>query len=291
MISKREFSLLRLLAGVFVVIGLLTLGGYVYLLITARHLDPWGSFSLPVAAQIAPFLGASVGAFFTAAGTLLIFDNLRQSRKNFARSQFEDVLFHLLNHQRHIRLEIKTEVYKLPTPTDSAPTSDKSDASSLTSEDSGTNFFDELASQITIAFEKLPDQNREQLVGTYHRFFTVHNSDLGHYFRHLYHIVRFIKEDEFTWSRKRNRADVRLRYLRIVRAQLSNSELVVLALNGMTNQGAKFKELVENFELLKNLNPEDDMPEDIQKRVPGISILRSEYQHLDRALAEDVAKR
>lgn len=72
-------------------------------------------------------------------------------------------------------------------------------------------------------------------------------SKFGHYFRNLYHIVKFIDEDEIEDKNK---------YIGILRAQLSNYEQAFLFYNCLTSKGSGFKPLVEKFSLLENMNYE-----------------------------------
>jgi hypothetical protein len=72
--------------------------------------------------------------------------------------------------------------------------------------------------------------------------------DLGHYFRNLYNLVKFVHTAEV--SNKKF-------YANLVRAQLSNQELQMLFYNCLSPNGSeKFKPLIEEYALLKNL-PED----------------------------------
>lgn len=91
----------------------------------------------------------------------------------------------------------------------------------------------------------------------YRKYYDKHQSDLGHYFRNLYHIIKFI-----------NNADIfeKGRYTSLVRAQLSNDELVLLFYNSITPYGSeKFKPLIEKYHLLKNLNLETLINKDKHK--------------------------
>ena len=67
---------------------------------------------------------------------------------------------------------------------------------------------------------------------------------LGHYFRQLYHIVLFVHSSE---------VQKKQRYADFIQAQLNNDELVLLAYNGLSKHGGKFKPLIEEFGLLENL--------------------------------------
>jgi hypothetical protein len=80
---------------------------------------------------------------------------------------------------------------------------------------------------------------------------------LGHYFRNLYRIIKFFDQSSIVDKKF---------YTDIVRAQISNQELMLLFYNCLSAHGIeKFKPLVEKYSLLNNLppteliNPEKDM--------------------------------
>lgn len=79
----------------------------------------------------------------------------------------------------------------------------------------------------------------------YGKFFEDAESEVGHYFRHLYHLIKIIKSSGVENPRQ---------YTNLVRAQLSSYELLLLFYNGLADTGRdKFKPLIEEFSLLKNL--------------------------------------
>ena len=86
----------------------------------------------------------------------------------------------------------------------------------------------------------------------YASFFEMHQDSLGHYFRNLYHVIKFVdrssldaKEGEF--------------YTHLVRAQMSSDELLLLFYNCHGSFGReKFYPLVVKYALLKNM-PQDDL--------------------------------
>ena len=85
-------------------------------------------------------------------------------------------------------------------------------------------------------------------VTKYEMFYQEHQSDLGHYFRNLYHIIKFVRDSDVSDKR---------RYTSLVRATLSQSELALLFYNCLSGNGEeRFKPLVQQFGLLKNLNLE-----------------------------------
>lgn len=80
---------------------------------------------------------------------------------------------------------------------------------------------------------------------TYQEFFCSYQADLGHYFRNLYRIVKYVAESA--------PCDVKL-YLGLLRAQLSSAELGLLFYNALSTYGcAKFKPLIEVHALLDNM--------------------------------------
>ena len=82
----------------------------------------------------------------------------------------------------------------------------------------------------------------------YERFNNNSNEYFGHYFRNPYAILKKIDELPECFERKKN-------YSRIVRAQLSMSELTVLFLNCLFNvcDDGKFAELLVKYQMLEHL--------------------------------------
>lgn len=67
--------------------------------------------------------------------------------------------------------------------------------------------------------------------------------DLNPYFRLLYNIVKFVDGADLVEKK---------RYTNIIRAQLSESELTLLAINLETPPGEGFRKLAEKYDLLKH---------------------------------------
>ncbi|WP_293307748.1 putative phage abortive infection protein [Pedobacter sp. UBA5917] len=64
-----------------------------------------------------------------------------------------------------------------------------------------------------------------------------HSSMLGHYFRHLYMMVKFVAESKIVTS-----YNDRMRYLKILRAQLSNYEQIMLFYNWISSYGGPWED-------------------------------------------------
>ena len=85
-------------------------------------------------------------------------------------------------------------------------------------------------------------------------------SGLSNLFRFTYHIIGFADRQfaQVPSSEPITKADPAYQYVRLLRAQMSDSELVLIALNCAFGPGhEKFKPLVERYALLHNINPSD----------------------------------
>ncbi|MES0872127.1 putative phage abortive infection protein [Pseudovibrio sp. SCP19] len=93
----------------------------------------------------------------------------------------------------------------------------------------------------------LSQVHRDDIVNCYDNTFKKYRSDLGHYFRSLYSIFRYIGST--------NSEELQA-FAKVVRAQLSEYELALLYLNAQSQRGKPFKKHINNFSLFDNL-PED----------------------------------
>lgn len=84
------------------------------------------------------------------------------------------------------------------------------------------------------------------------------NTDFGHYFRNLYRLIKMIDEKEFDANSKEEDFKQKYYYTSIVRAQLSDYELLWLFFNCIFEYGEKFKPLIEKYSFLKILDGNKD---------------------------------
>lgn len=77
--------------------------------------------------------------------------------------------------------------------------------------------------------------------------YDIYSTQLGHYFRNIYHILKLI--ENFQIENKKF-------YSNILRAQLSNDELILLYFNGLTKGKEKAKPLFEKYEFFEPLELE-----------------------------------
>lgn len=147
----------------------------------------------------------------------------------------------------------------------------------------GLQFFQRLALLIAVHFydffkeesDKLGNEIYEQkLISLYQIAFHQYKSTLGHYFRNLFHIVRIV--DENTLLDIKQKKD----YIKILRAQLSQYEIVLLSYNGLASYGRQFFPLINRYELLKNIDFELLTAENEYSRIVNPEILIAKYEHL-----------
>ena len=93
------------------------------------------------------------------------------------------------------------------------------------------------------------NQSKIEIINSaYKNFYEKNQSEIGHYFRSLYNISKFIHMSEI--------GDKRL-YSNLLRAQLSVNEMALLFYNCLSELGCKkFKPLIEEYSLLKGI-PEE----------------------------------
>ena len=223
------------------------------------------------------FLSGVLGPLVALLSFVLLFKTLTEQRQQFTKASFQTNFYSLLENHRMILNAI----------------CDKVDGIS-TEDERGADFFADLAQRIYIDYggKPIPVEGKTvapvcktssvgtpRLVAIYNHYFSIHQSDLGHYFRNLYHFVRFIVESDVDDATKK-------RHMKILRAQLSNYEMLILAYNCLHKFGSKFRPFVEKYELLQNINFELDLNKEYVRRIIDPLLLVQEYPHLRRPFEE-----
>lgn len=161
-------------------------------------------------------------------------EELRSTEDALKRQRFEDNFFRLLdNHQRIVEameLRGKTHLNVVASKRKCFRT-----------------FWKRLKSKVD---EREAKKNRpitaKELYKLYDAVQEVYKADLHHYFRFIYHILKYVKNSEIA-------EDEKYRFTSILRATLSPHELVLIYYNCLHEFGdSHFKPLVEEFSFLKN---------------------------------------
>jgi hypothetical protein len=116
-----------------------------------------------------------------------------------------------------------------------------------------------LSSEQYLEFKLISIEDKEEFIRKdYLDFFTTYQDSLGHYFRNLYHIFKYVYFTDLIIEEEKRV------YSNIIRAQLSSDELVLLFYNSLTPINfsgdkpslgyPKFKFLIEHFDVLQNMS-------------------------------------
>lgn len=90
--------------------------------------------------------------------------------------------------------------------------------------------------------------SREDIVKCFQHFYQDTGHQLGHYFRFLYNILRFLSDSNI---------ENKQLYSRLLRAQLSNQELFIIYYNALTPYGKNFVPYMQQFKIMDNLDPDE----------------------------------
>lgn len=203
------------------------------------------NFSTSEKENILSWVGSFSMPFLTLSTILILIGTIYSQKEETKFQKFENTFFHLINFNHEIvnAIDIKGE---------------------FSGERKGRQYFmktyynfksfcDKKTGRMEYDFiidSKGYIEMKEKVVKIYEEFFDMEEENLGHYFRNLYHIFKFIDKQTILAEEEK------LYYASLVRAQLSSYELLLLFYNVMSKHGIlKFKPLVDKYDVLQNMNP------------------------------------
>ncbi len=202
----------------------------------------------------APILMACMAAL-TFLAFYVQFQANEQQKDYLKKQRFEDTFFRLLdNHQRIVDamdiISYKPDIKEI-TSAEVHHKEEKKNARVIASKrDCFKKMFDRIDK---IQRKNSRNTSIEQVMLSYNEVQDKYKSDLHHYFRFLYHTLKFIKNSDIAEAEK-------FRYACILRATLSPYELAMLFYNGLHRYGSShFKPLLEEYSFLKNLNIDEEI--------------------------------
>jgi|GEM_PF-2089276 len=228
------FSTFLIIIGLGIIIWFIS-----QLLIVENYFNPENPINLTGIGQIGDFIGGMSGTLFTLVGVILLFETLAlqrtelaESRKVFEKQQFENTFFNLLNLYQEITKSMHVDEFDFHTERTHT----------------GKDFFKQQKLRFYLDFQPKYKyaQNRKSATVQYMKMYVESKEQTAHYFRTLYRIFSIISHSDFTSQEKMN-------YAKIVRAQLSESELFFIYYNAFTDYGMKFRFLINEFDILKHL--------------------------------------
>lgn len=157
-------------------------------------------------------------------------EQLQQQNKTLKVQKFETTFFQLLQLHHEIVNAIERYVGNHP----------------VRGRRNFDSFYREFIGSYDAEYKKDPHSDPLIIIErSYLAFFTQKEPDLGHYFRNLYNIVKYVDTSDIENKKF---------YTNLIRAQLSVPELMLLFYDGLSSLGKdKFKPLIERYALLKNI--------------------------------------
>ena len=201
------------------------------------------------------YIGGVIGAIAALASAYLVFityrhqqDTSYEQARLSRKSQFESDFFQLLNTQRDIVRNLSV-VQRDPMDSKKEIRYSGLSAISKAAEDIKTSMLqleEDTARLRQMSFETI----REEVNSLFSEAMS-HYGDVsfGHYFRHLYHLMKYVDESE--------QEDKGL-YMTFIQAQMSNDELFFLFFNALSDYGyPKSYRIIERYAFLRNLSYSD----------------------------------
>lgn len=258
-ISKDNFILTLILIGV---VG--TVVGAIFFLWHEPILVTEAKINSEKIAQFGDFIGGFFGSIWALAGVFLFYKALTEQRIDFANNKKAlDLQVQALNQQiEEFKLSRDEQVLSRKVYEDQSSTLKiqqfESNFYSLLNvyiniknqfNSNDTEFFKSLLNEIKKSYCQ-DSQHCKQHDVFIEKYLEIHDSNrekLSNYFRSLYRIITIINDSHFLTPKNK------FFYSKIVRAQLSDYELIIISLNAHTYWGEKLKKHILKYNLLKHL--------------------------------------
>jgi hypothetical protein len=175
-------------------------------------------------------------------------EQLSRQNKTLETQTFENTVFHLMSLHNEI---LESIAFKITIIDDSGNKVKKN----IHGRESFVEFYTIYKRYFNASFEDNPNFDidttaiQTMINSSYHQFYEENQLHLGHYFRNLFIILKFV--DKLVGEEK-------IFYLDLIRAQLSNYELLLLFFHCLSDIDVKFKPLTEKYALFRNL-PDDEL--------------------------------
>lgn len=231
---KSYITYVNIICILSIIISILFTFGFLH----GRVLFKWNEYVLntEVVGHYGDFIGGAIG---TIVSIVLLYYTLklqrRDSEKNvqvYKQQQLNDLFFHLLEQYDDILKSLKTITV---------------DNEKLQGREALHFKLIEMYEQFEI--NENDSQSRKHAVSSFLNFYSVSRDFSPIYFRTLFRVFKLLETSDKCLK------EHSIQLMKMLRAQLSDSELALLRYNGMTRQGAKFVPLINKFNLLKHLPP------------------------------------
>lgn len=208
------------------------------------------------------FFGGILGTIFALVGTLLLIRTFKyqqkvtnENEKQLETQRLNDLFFELIKlYQTEVK-ELCGQISQVRSynQNDDAPKSDKDTNKKVTVEKTeisynDKDFFDYEKRVLQNGFRnrKSFHANSREALKYYMLFYIRNRAKIAAYFRTIYRIYDLIDSSKLDEEVKKN-------YLKIMRAQLTESELFFIRYNAMSYYGANFIKYINKYHILKHL--------------------------------------
>lgn len=231
---KSHITYVNIICILSIAISILFTFGFLH----GRVLFKWDEYVLntEIVGHYGDFIGGAIG---TLVSIVLLYYTLKLQRRDsennvqvYKQQQLNDLFFHLLKQYDDILKTFKTRT---------------TDDNELQGRKALHFKLKEMYEQFDV--KENDSQNRKHAVSSFLNFYSVSRDFSPIYFRTLFRVFKLLETSD-----KCLRVHS-IQLMKILRAQLSDSELALLRYNGMSREGAKFVPLINKFNLLKHLPP------------------------------------
>lgn len=180
------------------------------------------------------------GTFFSFVGIIVLFETLSLQRKEFDENRkivkfqiFDNTFFNLLKLYQEVLFSLQDDDYN---------------SSSDNNKVIGKKYFNfkKNESYKNFVAEEPYNINRNKARKYFEKYYENNRYELALYFRTIYRIYKFIDESSLSNNEK-------FKYSKIVRAQLSDSEVYFIYYDSFSKNGKEFRELILKYNILKHL--------------------------------------
>lgn len=230
----------------YIVVTVLFIGIFVYIF-QWQHFIYWFNNDYIIDNELlgtfGDFVGGVLGTIFALTSTLIMIRTFNQQRavtdknkEQVENQRFNDLFFELLHLYQSEVSELTGYIER------------KRDNGVDIIHYKNKDFFDFEKDIVQRAFKPTTSyqKNIQEAINLYMLFYIKHRTKLSACFRTLYRIYDLIDNAELKDTVKKN-------YLKIIRAQLTDSELFFIRYNGMTFYGYNFVKYVNKYNVLKHL--------------------------------------
>lgn len=216
-------------------------------------------------AQYGDFIGGVAGSVFTLVGVILFYVALKEQRLDFKTNQTAvELQLKALNQQieefkaQRDELESTRKIYEQQTKTMKNQQFDSNFYSLLNvyiaikkNLNQESDCFNDLFEKLTadVVFEEGDTLNdfHKKIIKKYENIFLTNRNQLSQYFKTVYRLLKMIDDCEHLTD------DEKFFYSKILRSQITNSELLVLYYNYHSTFGMKVQSLILKYDFLKHL--------------------------------------